>query len=201
MENVHSIFLNVQKVYSKNLRLSIESLIENGSLKNIGLPRSYNYLLTDGTELSNLLDNYRNSYINEPEIRNEDFEKFKNLLFYVGKGANNRKFSHFTAKKMSRKLKEINKIWAKGHGITVLQLFSETNDYVALSREYSIIKALKKTVSPKLTNSINSVAYGDMKEKWTSKEIINFGNMLIYNAFTMAIKDQHSIIYRKDIKM
>ena len=197
VENVHSIFLFVQKVYDKNLRFSIKYLIENGTLKPTGIPRSYTYLLMDGTLLSNLLKRYENFSLQE--IRNEDFEFFKIIIFYVGKGTNNRKFSHFSDKTISKKQKKMEKIFENNHGVTVLQLFTETNDYIALSREYALIKALRKNEPSKITNTINSVAFGNMKDKWKTNEIINYGNMLIYNALAAAIKSHPSIVYRNDI--
>ena len=52
------------------------------------------------------------------------------------------------------------------------------------NREFAIIKALGIN---NLTKSINGSSYGDMKSNWNNKEIVNFGNMIMYNAFNMCI--------------
>ena len=127
-----------------------------------------------------------------------DFELFQKIIFYVGKGSNNRKFTHFFDKKNLKKLQMIDSIFNKGHGVSVLQIPNETNDYVALSREYSIIKALR-VASPNIINSINSVAFGDMKCLWTFKETINYGIMLIYNVLVLAVMNSPSIVCKVDL--
>ena len=40
-----------------------------------------------------------------------------------------------------------------------------------------------------------------MKESWNNTEIINFGDMLLYNAFKMCIIEPPSIIYQEDVIM
>ena len=69
---------------------------------------------------------------------------------------------------------------------------------MAHSREFSIIKFIGFN---NLTNSINGTAYAAMKNDWNTTEIINFGDMLLYNAFKMCIIEPPSIIYQKDVIM
>ena len=67
---------------------------------------------------------------------------------------------------------------------------------MAHNREFAVIKALGIN---RLTNSINGSAYGDMKESWNFNEIVNFGNMILYNTFKMCCLEPPSIIYQKDV--
>ena len=75
-----------------------------------------------------------------------------------------------------------------------MHLFTESNHYEALSREYALIKSLGLN---NLTNAINGWAYGDMKTDWN--QIVNYGNMLLYNAFKMAIQENPPLIFKEDI--
>ena len=67
---------------------------------------------------------------------------------------------------------------------------------MAHNREYAIIKALGFN---NLTNDINGTCYGAMKDAWNSNEIINYGNMLLFNAFKMCIIEPPSLIYKEDV--
>ena len=69
---------------------------------------------------------------------------------------------------------------------------------MAHNREFSIIKAPGHN---NLTNSINGSCYGDMKDSWNKNEILNFGNMLLYNAFKMCLIKPPSVIYSEDVVM
>ena len=40
-----------------------------------------------------------------------------------------------------------------------------------------------------------------MKDAWNSNEIINYGNMLLFNAFRMCIIEPPSLIYKEDVIM
>ena len=42
-------------------------------------------------------------------------------------------------------------------------------------------------------------SYGGMKSNWNNKEIVNFWNMIMYNAFNMCIIEPPSIIYQEDV--
>ena len=201
------LFVNIQKIYNKNLRLSIKTDLENGLLKRCGNSLNYNYLILDGTLLLQLLDSIEKDDLLTPSIKNAIFERFKELIFYAGKGVNNRKFSHLLAgkkiclkqlalEKITAKFSKIAHIWEKGHGIVVLQLFSETNRYEALSREFAVIKALGLN---NLTNANNSCAYGDMKNNWNYNETVNFGNMILFNALTMTVNERPTVLYKEDI--
>ena len=69
---------------------------------------------------------------------------------------------------------------------------------MAHNRVYAIIKALGFN---NLTNAINGTCYGAMKENWNNNEIINFGDMLLLNAFRMCINEPPSLIYQEDVVM
>ena len=129
------------------------------------------------------------------------------MLLYVGKGRNGRKFNHLSNckelfknkmkfRRICAKFSKIARLWDNGNGIICLHLFHETSHYMAHNREYAIIKALGIN---NLTNSINGTVYGAMKDNWNFKEIVNFGNMLLYNAFKMCIIEPPSIIYHGDV--
>jgi hypothetical protein len=209
VECVYSIFENVQKNYSRKLRSSIQCEINSGSLMTKGNPINYNYLILDGTLFHQLLDNYEEDSLLTPNIKNKDFDEFKNQIIYAGKGKNDRKFTHLVTgkkinlkqlvlSKISAKFSKIASIWEKGHGITILHLFSETNQFEALSREFAIIKAIRLN---NLTNIVNGTPYGAMKNKWNNTEVVNFGNMMLYYALSMAIRERPAILYKEDIQI
>ena len=101
-------------------------------------------------------------------------------------------------KKVSAKFSKITQIWEKGHGIDVLHLFTETNHYEALSREYAAIKTLGLN---NLTNNINGSPFGVMLSKWNHFETLNYGNMILFNALKMAIHENPPTIYPEDISI
>ena len=207
MENVHSIFVNIQKIYNQTLRVSINAAVNNGCLEKVNNPLNYNYLLVDGTLLYQLLDLYESLSLSNSIVKNKHFEWFKEIIFYAGKGINNRKMTHLTngkkiclkklpLDKVCAKFSKVAQIWEKGHGIAVLQLFPESSHYETMSREFAIIKAIGLN---NLTNVINSAPFGAMKCDWNPNEIINYGNMILYNTLCMAISERPILLYQEDI--
>ena len=189
------------------LRKSIEDELSCGYLKRKGNPFHYNYLIIDGTKLYRILDRYTNNDLLQKDISNNDFEEFKGSCDYGGKGTNNRKHLHlvpgkqillqtFNKKKIPARFIKIAQVWRNGGGLVVLHLFTETNHYEAMAREFAIIKALGLS---NITNEINSSPFGAMKY-WNHFEIINYGNMLLYNALKMAISENPPLIYPDDVK-
>ena len=204
---VHDIFVNVHKHYNISLRQSINNEVLYGCLPRIGNPLHYNYIILDGTKLNKILDNYNQSDLMPVSINNNDFLGFRALCDYVGKGTNDRKLQHLilgkqilmkqmVLEKISAKFSKITQIWEKGHGIVILHLFSETNHYEAMSREYSMIKSLGLN---NITNNINGSAFGVMKSKWNIFEVMNYGNMLLYNSFKMTIQENPPLIFPENI--
>ena len=176
-------------------------------LKRRGNDFNYTYLILDGTLLHHLLDTIEKDDLLIPSLTNMSFERFKKLIFYAGKGVNARKFSHLLTgkkiclnqlplKKITAKFSKIAQIWEKGHGISVIQLFSESNHYEAMSREFAMIKALGLN---NLTNANNSHPYGVMGSSWNHQETVNFGNMTLYNSLTMAVNERPAILYMEDV--
>ena len=164
----------------------------------------YNYLLIDGDKFFKIMEKYQGS---NQEISNADFEKLKKCIFYAGKGQTIRKFNHLVAgkkllknklkfSKICAKFSKITRIWEKGLGVICLQLFHETNHFMAHCREFAMIKALGLN---NLTNDINGHAYGAMKNSWNHAEIVNFGDLILYNAFKMCLMERPSLIYQEDI--
>ena len=190
--------------YKKNdiLNDSVNDLIKEGTIESIVGKDFYNYVLIDGGKFFKILQKYN---FNILEISKEDFKLLKKCCFYVGKGRNGRKYNHLSNckelfknkmqfRRICAKFSKIARIWDAGNGIICLHLFHETSHYMAHNREFSIIKALGIN---NLTNSINGSCYGDMKNSWNSNEIVNFGNMLLYNAFKML--EPPSVIYHEDV--
>ena len=169
---------------------------------------NYNYLIMDGTKLFRILNNYNHHDLISKTITNEDFEHFKRSCIYAGKGTNDRKMSHLifgkqillkelVLRKINAKFSKITQIWERNDGIVILHLFTETNHYEAMSREYAMIKALGIN---NVTNEINGSQFGAMKNKWNYFEITNYGNMILYNALKMAINENPPLIFHSDIQ-
>ena len=201
---IYSNFGQIYNFYHNTLVESVLDQIKEGSIKPVIGKDFYNYLLIDADKFYRILEKYN---FNLEEISNEDFESLKKCIFYVGKGRNGRKFNHMTLckrlfkkkmkfRKICAKFSKISRLWEGGNGIICLHLFHETSHFMTHNREFSIIKALGIN---NLTNSINGSSYGDMKSSWNYKEIINFGNMIMYNAFKMCLIEPPSIIYEKDV--
>ena len=152
------------------------------------------------------MENYRNTIL-PVIVKNEHFDAFKEICIYAGKGKGNRKFEHILLgkklhnelllKKIGGKFEKIMDIWDKGQGLVVLHLFAETTHHEAHAREFALIKALKFINYN--TNVINGTPYGSMLTKWNSKEILNYGNMLIYNALKMCISENPRLIMSDDV--
>lgn len=203
IENIFDLFNNVQQFYSEALR---NSIIKQNY---ISRPMYYNYLLIDGEILKSILEKYTTMDLRENVVSTEDHIQFRKGCFYTGKGKSERKFKHLVDVKKSNnsslknnghtseKSKKIQKIWKRGHGIAVIQLFPEVCEFEALSREFAIIKAIGLE---NLTNAINGRCYGVMKENWNMNEIINFGNMMVYRILKVVVQDPPNLMYEKDIK-
>ena len=207
IENIFDMFNNVQHLYSEALRDSIVTLDYFSS------PMYYNYLLIDGEILKPLLEKYATMDLTEHVITKEDHIEFRKGCFYTGKGKSERKFKHLVEvknsknsrsknkrlknQKPSEKYKKIRKIWRRGHGIAVIQLFPEVCEYEALSREFAMVIGLGLE---NLKNTINSTCYGVMKESWNLNQITNFGNMMVYRTLKMALQDPPTLFYENDIK-
>ena len=198
-------FENVFKMYSGQLRRSILDLIGN-RLPRTKHPLYYNYIICNGTKLTELLSKFRKRSIVNEQVKTFHLHKFKEDCLYAGKGINQRMFSHaINGKKIKHniiltevdaKYREIIKTWENGEGLAVIRLFAEINHYEALSRENALIKALGLK---NLTNKINGTCYGVMRKGWNETEIINFGNMLLFNTLKMAVQDPSQVIMEADI--
>ena len=80
--------------------------------------------------------------------------------------------------------------------VTVLHLTPDCNHFEALSREYAIIKALGLT---NLSNVYNGTRYGAMKTNWNDTEIINFGNMILFNTLKMCLIETPNHVIISDL--
>ena len=178
----------------------------DNKLKNKGT-NFYNYILFDGDLLYKIIDDFDINSVKLQPIKNIDIHELKKSIIYVGKGKNNRKHTHLVEgkkiiqgvlpkSKMCAKYSKIKKVWEKGSGVVVMQIFSDSDHYLALCRENAMIKAVGNT----LTNLINGSIYGLMESNWTTFEIKNFGEMLLYFALNQCILERPTPILMEDIK-
>lgn len=185
---------------------SIENLKRNNILKSNKGKNFYNYLLIDGGLLYKIIDSFDNNSLTLRSIKNDDLDNFKRSIIYVGKGKNGRKNTHLVEgkellmgklpkRKITAKYSKIEKVWKQNKGVVVLQIFSDSDHYLSLCRENSMIKAVGKN----LTNLINGSIYGLM-ESWSIYEIKNFGEMLLYFALNQCILERPTPMYPSDIK-
>ena len=197
-------FLDTQRYYARVLLQSIDDDIYDGLLSVRGNPAYYTYLLIDGLKLGNILREYLNG--SKTAINDSDIDEFNSGCFYVGMGKNDRKFQHAIGSKkailnqlpveeVSAKFDRIKTSWEKGHGIAVVQLFSEFTSYEARAREFALIKALGLN---NITNVINGTPYGIMR-MWNPCEVVNFGRMLLFGAFSMCIMEPPRVIMQEDV--
>ena len=204
VDDVYKLFRQVQNFYHDILTDSVNDRIKDGSLEDIVGKDFYNYVLVDAEKFYRILRKYNADF---QCISHEDFLLLKKCIFYVGKGRNGRKLKHLTIcktlfkkkmrfRRICAKFSKIARLWESGKGVICLQLFHETSHYMAHNREFALIKTLGIN---RLTNSINGTAYGDMRDSWNSNEIVNFGNMILYNTFKMCCMEPPPIIYQKDV--
>ena len=95
----------------------------------------------------------------------------------------------------SMKCEKILNVWENGDGIINLQIFSDSDHYIAMCREYAFIKA----VGSSITNINNGSIYGLMEQEWSPLETRNFGEMLLYFAFKKCIIERPSPYLPKHI--
>ena len=204
INNVYEMFLGVQRGYTEKLRTSIDQDIKLGLLPKRGNPTFYTYLLFDGEQLSEILNCYSN--LSTVAVENEHFDRFCDSCFYPGKGLNCRKFqhaveaklllfNHLESQKNCPRLNNISQLLSNRKGISIVQLFSDSNHYEAHSREYAIIRSLGLE---NITNVVNGTPYGAMTS-WSSTEILNYGKMWLYNAMLMCIIEPPHVITLDDI--
>ena len=206
IDNVHELFIKVYLEYSMVLENSLIKLQNKGVLKSI-TRNFYNYILLDANLFYRLVDTFNTSGLGLRPITLYDLYCFKEAIIYIGKGKHGRKYYHLKeAIKLfdgNMKIEDINNkyikivdVWKKGGGILVIQVFSDTDNYLALNREFSMIKS----AGPNLTNAINGSVHGLMKNEWTSNEILNFGEMLIYFSFYQCLLERPIPTYAHDMR-
>ena len=94
------------------------------------------------------------------------------------------------------KFRKIVNIWRGGNGVVAFQIFSDSDHYVALSRENAMINAAGFGT----TNINQGSKYGLMKDKWTETEIRNFGETQLYFALKQCIVERPTPIFPENIK-
>ena len=178
---VHELFIKVYLEYNMVLENSIMSLQNRNILKSCSR-NYYNYILIDADLLYRLVDSFNDSKLGLRSITMEDMIRFKQAIIYIGK------YSHLREafKKLlegnldiSNKNSRIANIWNRDGGIIPIQMLSDSGNFLAISREYSMIK----TTGEHLTNVIIGSVHGIMKNEWTSTEVRKFLRMLLYFYF------------------
>ena len=149
------------------------------------------------------MDSFDKSELCTREITLDDISAFKQSIIYVGKGRNRRKLSHLsnTAKlsagnlrgKIYMHYRDILDVWNSGHGIIALQICSNSEHYLSLCKETSMIRSIGND----LCNSRDGSCYGVMKS-WTPEQIFNFGEILLYFAFEQCLKERPSEYFLED---
>ena len=199
-------FLNILKLIDNKMKTSIRQCILKKRLKNCPKKAYYTYLLIDDSKFQSSRSKLNvNSLIPfEPNL--QDFLKFKSSIFYVGKGIFNRKHQHLVLakqlycgtlpnKKVQLKLSKIASLWEQNKGISLIQLDCDATTYEALTRENCIIKSLNFN---KLTNRIRGTSYGAAKF-WPLTQIVNYGDMLVYQLFQNYMSKEPNVIYASDV--
>ena len=159
----------------------------------------------NGTKLRRILERLKFT-TKYTDIRNSDFNHFKESIPYAGKGVAWRDNSHMfdvnraimdLSIKYSRNDKKnaLANLWGKGKGIIVIKLSMGISHFEALSKEYAVMNALGLG---NLTNAIQGTPYGAMKF-WKRNEVINFGNMLLYIGLKKTLTDKPNIFHFNDI--
>ena len=80
--------------------------------------------------------------------------------------------------------------------MVAFQMLSDSDHYIALSRENSMIKA----AGCKISNINKGLVYGLIKEKWTEHEIKNFGELQLFFALKQCIVERPAPIFPANIK-
>ena len=186
-------------MYATELRNSTSNLPKD-NFKTFGF---YNYLIVDGNHLSDIL---LDDAVEYSPLPNYLLDLFKGCCIYAGKGSNSRKYQHITdaicrlwvCHANSKPLGKTKQIWdmlQTAKGVTVLHLLPDCNHYEAHSREYAIIKALGLV---NLSNIYNGTCYGAMTE-WNENEVVNFGNMILFNTLKMCLIETPSHVIFSDL--
>lgn len=200
-DSIHEQFIDINHYYEDMLIKSIKTLEENLILRK-QKEIFYNYVLIDANAFVCLLKDI--SHKKEPSI--DDLVFFKSIIIYVGKGCRLRKSSHLTDSykiltgsmengELPKRLKKILDIWGDGGGIMVLELCSDSNHFISMCRENAMIQS----AGSNLTNLIKGAAYGAMKNTWTKKEILLYGDMLLFFALKKCINDKPISILPSDM--
>ena len=202
-----SIFVDSFNDYNYRLRKSILNARDQQGRSWKWNPSYYTYIILDGEKCSKLICKLRGPIHRELGIRNSDFNTFKDCIKYGGKGTTWRDNWHLHDVKIrmegikplnkdNGKLRALADIWEDGKGVMVLKVGQGYNHYEACSREYSIIKAVGLD---NLANVINGSCFGDMKYNWKKHEILNFGNMILFNCLMNVVTDGPTLIEYDDI--
>ncbi|XP_011310173.1 uncharacterized protein [Fopius arisanus] len=162
---------------------------------------SFNYLLLD-PRVTNDLPRTGNSL-----SLAERWKIFLEAIFYVGKGKSARPAAHlyeafdlWTGKKRNNqpndKLKRIMEIWKSGQGVVSLQVFSNSMQEEAFTREAAMIDALGST---NLSNCLRGQYYGIVSTmNMAEKKML--GKFLLYNAMQIFMHEGERQLFPRNVE-
>lgn len=159
----------------------------------------FNYLLLD-PEITKKLSSA--SKINFQE----QFARFIQSVFYIGKGQSNRPYEHLnialkiyrnqSKTPLTKKLNRILSIWRKNMGIICVRCFQNAIPTEALTREACMIDSI---ALKNLTNEKRGEIYGKAK-LWTDKQRRKYGAYLMTRALQVYLNDGERQIRPEDLK-
>ena len=173
--SIHEQFIDINHYYEDMLSKSIKTLEENLILRK-QKEIFYNYVLIDANAFVCLLKDI--SHKKEPSI--DDLVFFKSIIIYVGKGCRLRKSSHLT------------------DSYKILTGSMENGELPKRLKKI-LENAMIQSAGSNLTNLIKGAAYGAMKNTWTKKEILLYGDMLLFFALKKCINDKPISILPSDM--
>ena len=97
--------------------------------------------------------------------------------------------------KTSEKLNTLSKYLQDRNGLIVVQVLADSDNYMSLCREHAIIC----TSLGYITNMWKGSPYGDMANKWSDIEILNFGYICLFFALRQCIIESPNEIHLKHI--
>ncbi|XP_015114641.1 uncharacterized protein LOC107039511 [Diachasma alloeum] len=162
---------------------------------------SFNYLLLDPRVTNDLPRTGGSLSISER------WRIFLEAIFYVGKGKSARPAAHlyeafdlWTGKKRndqpSDKLKRIMEIWRSGKGVVSLQVFSNSMQEEAFTREAAMIDALGPS---NLSNCLRGQYYGIVATRnMTEKKLL--GKFLLYNAMQIFMHEGERQLFPRNVE-
>ena len=168
------------------MEMSLDRRMDTGLLTK-KRKRFYNYIILRSGPLYKLLEYFYTIDLETTgfDLGIEHLLYFIKSIVYIGKGCGYRCISHCKDAikllrgewngKISVKLKTIATNLKNNEGLLVVKVFGDSDNYMALNREHSMICAC----FGQITNVRHGSPYGEMRS-WSKYEVLNFGHILLY---------------------